>query len=397
MPSPDTPSAEGADWTWPAYDGPSLGAVLPSVLTSLGVEPGRPGGPGEVREAYPDVVDLGLPQADRSVVVLVDGLGDRLLRRRSGHAPFLRSLLPTARTLRAGFPTTTATSMGSFGTGLPPGAHGLVGYEVRDPDTGTILNELSWENGPVPEGWQPHRTVFEQGADAGLATARIGPSFFDGSGLTRAALRGGGFVGAESLGARVDAAVRCAQQARSLTYLYWGDVDKIGHIHGCESWQWGDELSATDAELRRLAESLPAGTTLHITADHGMVDVPDEGVHDAALDPVLAAGVERIGGEPRSPQVYAVPGAAADVAARWRERLGERGLVLERSEAVGRGLFGPVREQVLERIGDLVVLMQPGFSVVDSRVHRPELIALRGVHGSLTADEIDIPLLTMTA
>lgn len=388
------PITEGSDWTWPDYARPTLAAVLPNVLHSLGVEVGRQGnGSG----AYRNVPDLGLPETDRAVVVLVDGLGDRLLRRRAGHAPFLRSLLPTARTLRAGFPTTTATSMGSFGTGLPPGAHGLVGYEVRDPDTGRILNELSWEDGPHPEGWQPHPTVFEQAAGAGLATARIGPSFFDGSGLTRAALRGGRFVGAEDLAARVDAALLCAQQPRSLTYLYWGEVDKIGHIHGCESWQWGEELSSTDAELRRLAESLPPGTTLHVTADHGMVDVPDEGIHDAALDPVLAEGVDRVAGEPRSPQVYAAPGAAADVAARWRDRLGERALVLPREEAVARGLFGPVRDQVVERIGDLVVLMRPGFSVVDSRVHRPELIALRGVHGSLTADEIDIPLLTVTA
>lgn len=388
------PTTEGSDWTWPDYAGPTLAAVLPNVLRSLGVEVGRQ---GNGSDAYRNAPDLGLPETDRTVVVLVDGLGDRLLRRRAGHAPFLRSLLPTARTLRAGFPTTTATSMGSFGTGLPPGAHGLVGYEVRDPDTGRILNELSWEDGPLPEGWQPHPTVFEQAAGAGLSTARIGPSFFDGSGLTRAALRGGRFVGAEDLAARVDAALLCAQQPRSLTYLYWGEVDKIGHIHGCESWQWGEELSSTDAELRRLAESLSPGTTLHVTADHGMVDVPDEGIHDAALDPVLAAGVDRVAGEPRSPQVYAAPGAAADVAARWRERLGERALVLPREEAVARGLFGPVRDQVVERIGDLVVLMRPGFSVVDSRVHRPELIALRGVHGSLTADEIDIPLLTVTA
>ena len=394
MPSPDHADVTEVVWTWPAYDGPSLGAVLPSVLRSLGVEPHRE---GAASEAYPFVPDLGLAPADRSVVVLVDGLGDRLLRRRAGHAPFLRSLLTTSRTLHAGFPTTTATSMGSFGTGLPPGAHGLVGYEVRDPQTGAMVNELSWENGPHPEGWQPHPTVFERAETAGVVATRIGPSFFDGSGLTRAALRGGRFVGADDLAARVDAALAAARQPRSLTYLYWGDVDKIGHIHGCESWQWGEELAATDAELRRLAESLPRGTTLHITADHGMVDVPDEGVHDAAVDPVLAEGVDRIGGEPRSPQVYAVPGAAADVAARWRDRLGERGLVLERQEAVDRGLFGPVREEVLERIGDVVVLMRPGFSVVDSRVHRPELIALRGVHGSLTADEIDIPLISVTA
>ncbi|MCA1781581.1 MAG: alkaline phosphatase family protein [Intrasporangiaceae bacterium] len=374
------------DWAWPRYDSAGLGDVLPSVLSSLGVRPD----PESVTSR------LALPEMDRAVVVLVDGLGDRLLRRRAGHTPFLRSLLPTALTVGAGFPTTTATSMASFGTGLPPGAHGLVGYEVRVPGTGRMLNELSWEGGPVPEEWQPHTTVFEQAVAAGLVTTRIGPGFFEGSGLTRAALRGGGFVGAEDLSSRVDAAVACAATPRSLTYLYWGEVDKIGHVHGCESWQWGDEVAAVDAELDRLAHSLPSGTGLVITADHGMVDVPTENVLDAAFDPVLTAGVERIAGEPRSPQVYALPGAAADVCGRWRDRLGGRAQVLCRDEAVAAGLFGPVAERVLPRIGDVVVLMRAGHSVVDSRVHRPELIALRGVHGSLTADEVDIPILSLS-
>jgi hypothetical protein len=374
------------EWTWPRYDTGSLGDVLPGVLDRLAEDPD-----GAVADR------LGLPYMDRAVVVLVDGLGERLLRRRSGHAPFLRSLLPSMRTLSAGFPTTTATSMGSFGTGLPPGAHGLVGYEVRIPGTGRILNELSWEDGPEPERWQPHATVFEQAVERGLATTRIGPGFFDGSGLTRAALRGGAFVAAEDLPARVDAAVTCAATPRSLTYLYWGEVDKVGHVHGCESWQWGEELGAVDAQLDRLAHSLPAGTGLVITADHGMVDVPPENVVDAALDPQLTEGVDRVAGEPRSPQVYALPGAAGDVLGRWRDGLGDRGQVLSREEAVAAGLFGRVEENVLPRIGDVVVLMTTGHSVVDSRVHRPELIALRGVHGSVTVDEVEVPLLTLTA
>lgn len=381
---------------WPSYERPSLASVLPSVVAQL-IGPGPHDEPADAYPGgYPGGPLIDLPTADRAVVVLVDGLGDRLLRRRAGHAPFLRSLLPQGRTLQSGFPTTTASAMGTFGTGLPPGAHGLVGYEVRMPGTDRFLNELSWEDGPVPEEWQPHRTVFERAQAAGVSTARIGPHFFDGSGLTRAALRGGDFVVASSLAERVDATIaRVAAAPRSLTYLYWGDVDKVGHVHGCESWQWGDELATADAELDRLAHSLPPGTALHITADHGMVDVPDTGVVDAAADPVLHEGVARIAGEPRSPQVFAVDGAVDEVRDRWRERLGSDAVVLTREDAVSAGLFGEVREEVLPRIGDLVVLMSAGHSVVDSRVHRPELIALRGVHGSITADEMDVPLLSV--
>jgi len=134
----------------PPYDGGTLASVLPAVAASL----------GSTRYAGEHPFDL--REARRAVVVLVDGLGYELLRQRSGHAPFLRSHLPAARRIECGFPTTTATSMGSFGTGLPPGAHGLVGYEVLVPGEDRLLNELSWENGPDPFRWQPSRTVFEE-------------------------------------------------------------------------------------------------------------------------------------------------------------------------------------------------------------------------------------------
>lgn len=373
------------------YGANSLASVLPSVAASLGVH--APEGRA--------LIDL--PRRRRAVVVLVDGLGSRLLARRGGHAPFLRSLLPTARTLTSGFPSTTATSMGTFGTGLPPGAHGLVGFEVLDPAAGRTFNELSWQDGPDPRAWQPAPTVFERAAAAGVQVTMIGPGYFDGSGLTTAALRGARFRAGRSLAERVDQSVAAlgaagpASTAGSLVYLYWGDVDKVGHAHGCGSWQWGDELEATDRELARLAAQLPGDTALYVTADHGMVDVPFEHRIDLAHDVELARGVHLVGGEPRAPQLYCVPGAVADVVATWRERLGETAWVLPREQAERLGWFGAVSPGVRPRIGDVVVAMHGSQAVVDSRVHRPELLSLYGLHGSLSPDEVEIPLLAQHA
>ena len=253
--------------------------------------------------------------ARRAVVVLVDGLGYELVRRRGGHAPFLRSLLPAAYRISAGFPSTTATSMGTFGTGLPPGSHGLLGYEVLVPGEDRLLNELSWEHGPDPLAWQTQRTVFELAEADGVAVTSIGPGFFDGSGLTRAALRGGRFRAAAALPARVDAALLALRSdRRSLVYLYWGDLDKVGHVHGCQSWEWGDELEGIDAELARLVRSVPSDTAVYITADHGMVDAPHALRIDLAYDDELSAGVRHVGGEPRSLQLYCEHGAVDDVA-----------------------------------------------------------------------------------
>jgi hypothetical protein len=299
--------------------------------------------------------------------------------------------------LDVGFPTTTATSMGSFGTGLPPGSHGLVGYEVLVPGRDELLNELSWETPVDPRTWQPHPTAFEQALAAGVEVVRVGPGFFDGSGLTEAALRGGRFVAATTLDARVDAALAALRSApRTLVYVYWGDVDKVGHVHGCGSWEWGEELAAVDLAVRRLVAGLPRDATLHVTADHGMVDVPHAQRLDVAAEPDLAAGVRHVGGEPRAPQLYAVDGNAPAVARAWSDRLAGRAQVLTRDEAVAAGWFGAVAPHVLDRIGDVVVSCGPDLAVVDSRHHRAELLALVGLHGARTPAEWQVPLLTVS-
>jgi hypothetical protein len=370
----------------PRYDDAGLAAVLPSAAAALGVS------------GYGGRAPIELPPARRAVVVLVDGLGYELIRRRGGHAPYLRSQLPAALRLTAGFPSTTATSMATFGTGAAPGAHGLLGYEVLVPGEDRLVNELSWEDGPDPLAWQPMETVLEAAERDGVAVTRVGPAFFATSGLTRAAVRGGGFAAADSLEARVDAAVSALRRdRRSLVFLYWGDLDKVGHVHGCASWEWGDELAAIDAEIARLVRSVPSDTAVLVTADHGMVDAPHALRIDLALDDELAAGVRHVGGEPRGLHLYCEPGAVADVGQTWAERVGERAWIRTREQAVEQGWFGPVEERNTDRIGDWVVAMRDNFAIVDSRRARPQLLALVGLHGSLTADESAVPLFHVPA
>jgi hypothetical protein len=370
----------------PHYDRGGLAGVLPGVAASLGVS----------RYSGSDAVPM--RPARRAVVVLVDGLGYELVRRRGGHAPFLRSLLPAAYRLTAGFPSTTATSMGTFGTGLPPGAHGLLGYEVLVPGEDRLVNELSWENGPDPLMWQPEPTVLEMAERDGVDVTRIGPGFFDGSGLTRAAVRGGRFREAATMAERVDASLAAVRASRrALVFLYWGDLDKVGHVHGCASWEWGEELEGIDRELARLVRAVPSDTAVYVTGDHGMVDAPHALRIDLAHDPELAAGIRHVGGEPRALQLYCEDGASDDVLATWTYRVGERAWIRTREQAVAQGWFGPVSEPNLARIGDLVVAMRENFAIVDSRRARPKLLALLGLHGSLTPDESAVPLFHLRA
>ena len=100
--------------------------------------------------------------------------------------------------LAAPFPSTTCVSLTSLGTGLPPGMHGIVGTSFRL-DDGSVLAPLSWGGDPNPIATQPEPTVLERAASAGVLVTSAAPAAHRTSGLTRAALRGGEYPGADTL------------------------------------------------------------------------------------------------------------------------------------------------------------------------------------------------------
>ncbi|MFF2652740.1 alkaline phosphatase family protein [Streptomyces sp. NPDC058045] len=372
----------------PAYGSGSLADLLPTLAAGLGV----PGFEARITELAP---------ADRVCVFLVDGLGWEQLRAHPEEAPFLTSLLPgsrggTGRPLTTGYPSTTATSLASVGTGLPPGEHGLPGYTVRNPQSGELMNQLRWNPWTPPRSWQPHPTVFSRTAAAGVHTAQVSSPKFADTPLTQVALSGGGFHGRLSGEERMDLAARqLASADRALIYTYYAEVDGKGHRFGVDSDAWRGQLTYVDRLVERLADQLPPRSALYVTADHGMIDIPFDAEHriDFDEDWELRAGVALLGGEGRARHVYAVPGAAGDVLAVWREVLGEQFWVAGREEAIEAGWFGPrVDERVHGRLGDVIAAARDDVLIIASE-REPKESAMVGNHGSLTPVEQLVPLL----
>ena len=366
----------------PDYGGGSLADVLPAALTALGVA-GATAGPR-------------LPGSSRVVVLLVDGLGMTGLRAHPGAAPFLTALLgqPDSRRITTVFPSTTPIALTSLGTGLAPGEHGLTGLFLRLAD-GTMVNTLAIPAQTDFRALQPRPTAFELAVAADIAVTRVGPKAFDGQGLTEAGLRGGDYAGAESVGERVAAtAVAVRRGDRALVYVYFGDLDGTAHRSGASGNAWRAELTHVDRFVEQLAGALPPGTTLLVTSDHGMLDVPFENRWDLAHNPELDDGVAAISGDLRGVQVHTRPGAAADVLAAWRATLGDAFWLVPRDEAVDAGLYGPVvTDAARARLGDLLALAVRDHVLVDSRWQPAAILALLGMHGGLSEDELAVPLL----
>jgi hypothetical protein len=367
----------------------SITDILPSAAATLGV-------PG-ARDRLGLTDRIGRPQ--RVVVVLVDGLGHTLLPRLASHAPLLASVLAGTtghlEALTCTFPSTTPTSLVSLGTGANPGEHGVLGFTLRVPDTGRLLTHVTWRDDPPVSRWQPVPTWWSRAAAAGIDTRAVLPAAYLGSGLTRAAYGGAKTVGVADHDDYATRLVEEVQRGPGLVYGYTSVLDTAGHVHGIASEQWLQAATDVDRLLTRVVEELPPGSALLVTADHGGLDIPRDRRVDVADVPALSAGVTAIAGEPRVRYVHTEAGAHDDVRAAWTETLGDDAEVMLRDAAVASGLFGPVTERNIARLGDVVVISRGDAAVMATGHEPPEMADVVGLHGALTTDEVTIPLVSI--
>ncbi len=331
-------------------------------------------------------------------MLLIDGLGAELLDEYASEAPVMAGL--RGRTLQVGFPATTVAGLAAIGTGCRSGEHGLVGYSFRLPDVG-VVNSLRWRMHPwgvevleaaPPEQVQPMSTTFERATSAGAQVSVISGAEFTRSGLTRAVLRGGKYIGVHGLG-DLAARVHEAIGGGGFCYAYHSDLDMMGHLYGPGSPAWLMQLRQVDRLVESVVEGLPPGGLLAVVADHGMVSVDPAEVIDIDGEHVLAEGVTDIGGEARARHIYVAPGAADDVLTTWRETLAERAWVASRDEAIAAGWFGErVTDATQRRIGDVVAAARDSVGLL-RRTAEPLESSLIGHHGSLTTAEQNVPLL----
>jgi hypothetical protein len=366
---------------------PSLADVMPSCLSSIRAESNS----------------LALAPVDKSVVLLVDGLGAFPLAARAGHARTLAPRLSKATKMAVGFPTTTAASLASLTTGRTPGIHGLVGYTALDTGNDRVVNQLSGWDDRMDSSWQRSRTVFEQATDLGVPSYIVGEERFRHSGFTAAVLRGATYRSGASIGERFAETRRILDgEDSAIVYLYVAELDQAGHAFGWESMEWTRQLETIDEAVHAFAATLGRREGLLVTADHGMIDVPHRAQVLFDENAGLVDGIRFVAGEPRCLQLHFEPDAGEGVRSKllenWRSVEGDRAWVLTRDEAIVAGWFGPVVDaEVAPRIGDLIVAARKRIAYYDSRAASQKGRSMIGQHGSWSPEETTVPLLRFGA
>ena len=343
--------------------------------------------------SVPETIDsLALGRAEnREVLILIDGMGQDAIDKYGDQFPIFDELKQVKK-LYTNFPSTTATSLSTLGTGVLPGVHGMLGYTVRVPRSDNrLLNALKWDERVDPVMWQKVPTLFERAVLAGVSVTHVAAKRYEGSGFTQAALRGAKYVGANGVDEMATAVSAALKPQPSFVYTYLNTLDSAGHSDGVGSDKWLTALQQVSEFITKVKQLAPAGTRIWVTSDHGMVNSTEQVI--LGQDNKLLENVTLIGGEPRARHIYIKEGAASETIAQWQEFFGNKAKVLSKESAIKDGLFGPVvTEDSHDRLGDLIAIANNDLILVDPARVREET-SMVGHHGGVTDIEVEIPLL----
>lgn len=354
----------------PDYDGACLSNLIPALIQ---------------RREPPAWLPKPLAEADQVVLLVADGLGWEQLQERSHLAPRLTSM--EGGPIRTVIPSTTSSAMTSLTTGLTPGEHGVIGYRIHVHHE--ILNVLRWttpagdaRQSIPPQEFQPHPPF------CGARPPIVTRAEFLNSGFSSAHLEGVRFVGYRVPSTMVVEVARLVREGEPFVYAYYDGIDKVAHEYGLDD-HFDAELQSLDFLVDHLLSTLPSGTTVALTSDHGQVEVGDNLI---SLHPDVAEHVSFQSGEGRFRWLHARAGRAPELLSAARETYEEIAWVRSVDEVIEENWFGPrVSPAARARLGDVALVARDPVAFVDTTDTGPyELV---GRHGSLTSAEMLVPLI----
>jgi len=344
-----------------------------------------------------------IADGERALVVLlvIDGLGDRFLRS-AGRG----SALEAARraTLTSVCPSTTASAVTTLLTGVAPASHGLNGWFIHDRRFGGVIAPLplTQRGGPPVEAFRllprlyPVAPMFHHAcrpvnlvSPADIAFSRFSLHHARGAHIEP-------YEGMEGLGAAIVAMADALAGSGGLIHAYYASFDALSHAYGSRSAATRTCFGRLDDLFVRLQRAL-AGRDVRIvvTADHGFTDADPSRCVDLAPDGEVARMLAApLFGERRLAFCKLREGAAGEFESWAGDALAGKAVVVSGESVLNSGLLGPGSRnpRLRERVGTHVLLMEPGWTIVD-HVEGETQHEMIGVHGGLSADEMLVPLI----
>ena len=379
---------------FPDYQGHSLVNLMATLRERFTDRPGIYAG------LATDQLDLS--DYDQIVLLVIDGLGFQYLQQSSS---WLKE--HCLMNMTSVFPSTTATSITTFLTGVAPQQHGLTGWFTYLSE----LDEVTTVLPCMPRGSQEmlsargidiaklydHPIFFDQFS---TESHMVSPNWILKTDFNRVHIGRAHPVGYESLDEMCDATAHllttgCKQK---YIYAYWPEFDHLSHVHGNGSAQVAQHLATLSTALDRLLkQSRRRRSLILVTADHGFIDTaPDRMItvndhprmHECLRLPLC--------GEPRAAFCYVHPEKQEQFCQYVQQDFAEQIKLVKSSDLLEQGVFGlgDPHPDLANRIGDYTLIMKDNFVVKDWLPGEKPFFHY-GVHGGVSEQEMLVPLVML--
>jgi hypothetical protein len=379
----------------PDYNGGSIVNLMASLQAGLSGE----------RNAYAPLHLLSPDQIGqhRQVILwVIDGLGYDYLR---AHPEAIHLNAALHGKMTSVYPPTTASAISTFLTGDAPQQHGVTGWFVYFRELGSVVSVLPGRTRyGVPcygagvidcAELLAHRSFSDR---IGVESYHLSPSSIVDSDFNLAHLGAAENLGYRSLQELCNKTLEITRQAgRRYLYLYWPELDTIGHQEGIWSERAKRHLLELDRAFHALCEGLQGSDTLLLVcADHGQIDTLAKQRLQVADYPDLEQSLLLpLCGEPRSAYCYLRAGRESQFEEAVSRYFPDLANIYTSAALIEENWFGlgVPHPQLAERIGDRVLLLRQQASIQDL-VAQEKNFPIIGVHGGLSREELQVPLIT---
>jgi len=377
--------------TLPDYEDENITNLMSSVIESFCV-----------KSPYNRLSDFGHLSDKKNVVLLVlDGIGYEYLKEK-GKDTFLYKNLE--RKLTSAFPSSTASAIPTFLTGLPPQQHGVTGwytylkeigvvstilpfkprygeqvFDEADVDVNSILSDVSLVKKIDEEKHFITNNKIKDSAFNNFYTSNIEVSGYD---KTKGLLD------------KIESIIKNNEE-RKYIYGYWNNYDGASHEYGYNSVDSWMELLRIDRNIKKFVEKIKdTNTTLLVTADHGFIDSTEEKSINLEDHPEFADCLTLpLCGDYRSLFCYIRPNKEDKFINYWEDELSDYCHLYKSEDLVQDnyfGLFEP-NQKLMDRIGDYILIMKDNHIMYDTLPNEDDRFMI-GNHGGLSSKEMYVPL-----
>ncbi len=377
----------------PDYERGSIVNLMSSLLKGMGGEP--------LYRPLPDLDEKRLFGSKNVVLLILDGIGYRYVKRKGKNTVLHDNLHSKITSV---YPSSTASAIPTFYTGLAPQQHGVTGWYTLIKELGVVSTILPFQ----PRFGDKSLSEFDIEIESVLSSEslmnQISRKCYN---VTMDKLKDSQFNSFYERGFehcsysslkglfQVLEHLLMPQEEKKFIRAYWNGFDTVAHDEGVNSASASRLFFDLDDLLKKFVENVKGtDSTLIVTSDHGFIDSEKERAIKLEEHPELQKCLSLpLCGDHRTVFCYVHPSRSDRFEEYWEDHLMDFCELHKSEELIEKDYFGlfEANSQLYHRIGDYTLIMKENY-VFRDELKNEEGKFMVGNHGGTSEDEMYVPL-----